>query len=71
MNKSTKEEMDGVVILAVKMMRDHSFDDVCKILGRSYNSVQQAMRRRGILVSLVKFSYRKGKINELRTVQKC
>jgi len=63
LNKSTKEEMDGVVILAVKMMRDHSFADTCKSLGRSYNSVQQAMRRRGILVSLVKFSYRKGKIN--------
>jgi hypothetical protein len=63
LNKSTKEEMDDVVILAVNMMRDHSFADICKRLGRSYNSVQQAMRRRGILVSLVKFSYKKGKIN--------
>ena len=63
MNKSTKAEMDDVVILAIEMMRDHSFADICKRLGRSYNSVQQAMRRRGILVSLVKCSYRKGKIN--------
>ena len=62
LNKSTKAEMDDVVILAVEMMRDHSFADTCKSLGRSYNSVQQAMRRRGILVSLVKCSYKKGEV---------
>jgi len=57
--ETTTEEMDRIVPLVVAKMEHQSFQSICDELGRSYQSLQQALRRRGILISMVKYGYKK------------
>jgi len=63
MNRSTTpEEMDEICAKVVAMLEFQTFQSICDELGRSYQSVQQALRRRGILISMVKYGYKKKKL---------
>ena len=57
--ETTTEEMDKIVPVVVAKMEHQSFQSICDELGRSYQSLQQALRRRGILISMVKYGYKK------------
>jgi hypothetical protein len=59
--ETTTEEMDKIVPVVVAKMEHQSFQSICDELGRSYQSLQQALRRRGILISMVKYGYKKKK----------
>tara|TARA_R110002110_G_scaffold155516_1_gene349942 strand:+ start:479 stop:703 length:225 start_codon:yes stop_codon:yes gene_type:complete len=59
--ETTTEEMDKIVPLVVAKMEHQSFQSICDELGRSYQSLQQALRRRGMLISMVKYGYKKKK----------
>jgi|TARA_R110000744_G_scaffold204690_3_gene323495 ABC-type Fe2+-enterobactin transport system substrate-binding protein len=60
--ETTTEEMDKIVPVVVAKMEHQSFQSICDELGRSYQSLQQALRRRGILISMVKYGYKKKKL---------
>ena len=59
--ETTTAEMNRIVPMVVAKMENQSFQSICDELGRSYQSLQQALRRRGILISLVKYEYKKKK----------
>ena len=59
--ETTTEEMNRIVPIVVAKMEHQTFKSICDELGRSYQSLQQALRRRGILISMVKYGYKKKK----------
>jgi biotin operon repressor len=59
--ETTTAEMNRIVPMVVAKMENQSFQSICDELGRSYQSLQQALRRRGILISIVKHGYKKKK----------
>ena len=59
--ETTTEEMDKIVPVVIAKMEHQSFQSICDELGRSCQSLQQALRRRGILISMVKYGYKKKK----------
>tara|TARA_R110000782_G_C14607940_1_gene391820 strand:+ start:136 stop:333 length:198 start_codon:yes stop_codon:yes gene_type:complete len=58
--ETTTEEMNKIVPLVVAKMEHQSFQSICDELGRSYQSLQQALRRRGLLISIIKYNYKRG-----------
>ena len=60
MAKATKKETDVIVNKAILMMKHKSFANICDELGYAYNTLQHALRRRGYLISMIKYKYKNG-----------
>jgi len=60
MAKATKKDTDVIVNKAIVMMKDKSFAEICDELGYAYNTLQHALRRRGYLISMIKYKYKNG-----------
>ena len=62
-NFSTNQVNDLVPIVVTRM-RHETFHEICDDLGFKYTAMQQALRRRGLLISVIKHNYKMGRSND-------
>jgi hypothetical protein len=62
--KRTKD-LDDLIPTVILKMEHQSFKSICDELGRSYGSLQQALLRRDLYISRIKYNYKNGVTNAI------